>query len=846
MITIPARRIKRAAWHSALVVSLVAGCAWSALGQTLSRGPFIQNPDAVTSKMTIVWWTSSAGDSSVEYGTTTGLGSTATVAQTGSCEIGSAGTCHSVTLTGLSANTKYFYQLKTNGAVVQAVSSGIYFTTMRAPGDPTDHFFTVVGDWGQQSTAEQQVSNNQNASDPPMILTVGDNVYTNGTQSDWDNNLPYYSNPFKRALFMPTLGNHDLNSAGASNWANSVEIKLFQLPRNAPAGQEERWWSFDNGDAHFIGLDVNPPALTSQQHDWLEADLQANTRKWVFVFLHQTPYSCADGLASFGSNTSVQALFSPLFEYYGVDIVFTGHDHGYERSKFWDEYLQNGSKGSDGRGTRYIMTGGGGSSLDGACSSDGGGAYRSPPFGSKSYCPWVSNTCANGVGGQYCSFSKFQHVAVRIVNNTTLTMQAIDNNNAVFDTLTIVKSNATPTMTATSTFTSTPTPTSTDTPLPTATFTFTPTSTITNTPLPTATATSTPTPPSTATPTSTNTPLISSTPTVTATVTQTPTVTDTPTHTETPTDSPTETPTSTSTPTKTPTVTRTPTNTRTNTPTQTSTRTVTPTRTSTPTLTATATSTVTNTPTVTATPSITSTGVPSVTNTATPTVTVTPPCVGSAPGNQCVPGRGPKLTDCSVEWLVQPVPALTKQGIPKNRAVCWEGDPRCDSDPDLTNKQCTFTTYICLNNSDPRYLECNSPGVTAVEVKRPKPLSTDVADIANLSTVEGAFSGSGFNLTIYRSGVPTHIGALYTPSNRCSPGLPIVVPLRLAASGPKPALRPLRLNATLASGKVDADSLVLQCRPSTCGNGIIESDHETCDDGGRVNGDGCNQACQTE
>ena len=124
-----------------------------------------------------------------------------------------------MTLSGLSANTKYFYQLKTTGTVVQAVSSSIYFTTMRAPGDASDHFFTVIGDWGQQSSAEQQVSNNQNAADPPMIVSVGDNVYTDGKQSDWDNNLPYYANPFKRALFMPTLGNHDLNNVGASEMA---------------------------------------------------------------------------------------------------------------------------------------------------------------------------------------------------------------------------------------------------------------------------------------------------------------------------------------------------------------------------------------------------------------------------------------------------------------------------------------------------------------------------------------------------------------------------------------------------------------------------------------------------
>jgi len=44
----------------------------------------------------------------------------------------------------------------------------------------------------------------------------------------------------------------------------------------------------------------------------------------------------------------------------------------------------------------------------------------------------------------------------------------------------------------------------------------------------------------------------------------------------------------------------------------------------------------------------------------------------------------------------------------------------------------------------------------------------------------------------------------------------------------------------------DTDTLKIQCRPSTCGDHIVQRDHETCDDGNRINGDGCDQGCQTE
>ena len=47
----------------------------------------------------------------VRRGTTPALGSSVTVAQAGSCEVGAAGTCHAVPLTGLLPGTRYYYRL---------------------------------------------------------------------------------------------------------------------------------------------------------------------------------------------------------------------------------------------------------------------------------------------------------------------------------------------------------------------------------------------------------------------------------------------------------------------------------------------------------------------------------------------------------------------------------------------------------------------------------------------------------------------------------------------------------------------------------------------------------------
>ncbi|TMA38079.1 MAG: hypothetical protein E6J79_08200 [Deltaproteobacteria bacterium] len=155
--------------------------------------------------------------------------------------MGSAGTCHVVPLGGLLPGTRYYYRLRTNGTVVQDTGpSGPYFTTLRTPLDPSDLFFTVVGDWGGATSQEQNVASLQDAADPQITVSVGDNAYEFGTQSEWDSNaLPYYQNNFRRIPFFPALGNHDLYSVGNPNWASSAEIKMFLLPRNGT--QPERF-----------------------------------------------------------------------------------------------------------------------------------------------------------------------------------------------------------------------------------------------------------------------------------------------------------------------------------------------------------------------------------------------------------------------------------------------------------------------------------------------------------------------------------------------------------------------------------------------------------------------------
>ena len=148
-------------------------------------------------------------------------------------------------------------------------------------------------------------------------------------------------------------------------------LTYFEVPSNhaSNAEQEGRYYRFDYGPASFIVLDAcnNSPngsnddtnfyllgendslggsapdfGFSSQQYEWLEAQLlesQANSL-FTFVIFHHVPYSVGphgfppgeDENFDNQSGVPVRTL-TPLFMQYGVDAVFSGHDEMWERSE---------------------------------------------------------------------------------------------------------------------------------------------------------------------------------------------------------------------------------------------------------------------------------------------------------------------------------------------------------------------------------------------------------------------------------------------------------------------------------------------------------------------------------
>jgi hypothetical protein len=101
--------------------------------------------------------------------------------------------------------------------------------------------------------------------------------------------------------------------------------------------------------AYFINLELDgyaPYKEGSEQYVWLESKLRLHASDWVFVSGHYPPHSA---YSEDKKEVRVRDELTPLFERYGVDIVFGGHHHDYQRFVF--------------DGVTYVVTGGGGAEI---------------------------------------------------------------------------------------------------------------------------------------------------------------------------------------------------------------------------------------------------------------------------------------------------------------------------------------------------------------------------------------------------------------------------------------------------------------------------------------------------
>jgi len=314
-------------------------------------------------------------------------------------------------LTNLPLDSEVRYRVMLGSNVVREAA----FRTRASAEKPIR--FALVGDMVNGKAAQNAIAKRIAGEKPDFMLALGDIVYPTGRVNQYMHYFwKTYNEPGEggEAPFMasvpiyPVLGNHDVgaklplipdalgayyflhppkNGPGDGPWTTplgpdkAVAAKFRTL--NVDSYPHLSAYSFDYGPAHVMVLDSNQSGNVDapKLRAWVDEDLKSTKACWKFVCFHNPSFS------SSGQHYTEQSvrLWHPIFEARGVDMVFTGHVHNYQRTvplKFAPSSPKRDKKGRvdgtftldktfDGEsntrpnGVIHIVAGGGGATLYG-------------------------------------------------------------------------------------------------------------------------------------------------------------------------------------------------------------------------------------------------------------------------------------------------------------------------------------------------------------------------------------------------------------------------------------------------------------------------------------------------
>ena len=233
----------------------------------------------------------------------------------------------------------------TRGQSISPASSGVATRAAAAPTLPLtlpnkkdSVRFAVIGDTGTGTPKQYELgrvlTRYREVYPFEFVLMMGDNLYNGEKAEDYKKK---FSDVYRTLLdggvkFYATLGNHDES--------NQRFYKDFNMDGN-------EYYNFCKGNVSFYSLNSN--YMDKKQLDWLVEKLSRDTSDWKIAYFHHPPYSSG---GKHGSDKGLREVVEPIFLRYGVNAVFAGHEHFYERIK-------------PQKGVYYFISGAGGKLRDG-------------------------------------------------------------------------------------------------------------------------------------------------------------------------------------------------------------------------------------------------------------------------------------------------------------------------------------------------------------------------------------------------------------------------------------------------------------------------------------------------
>lgn len=311
-----------------------------------NAGPYLNY--ATQSSMNLIWETDREATATIEYGLQVPLDQTITIEN--------ATHIQEWTIDGLDPQTTYFYRVKAQ-ADGQEIDSGL-LTFQTAVHEGAPFTFAVLGDTEARPHVNSRLSKQIWSERPNFMLNVGDLTDGGMQHHKFEWNYEYFAGMTQlnsRVPVFPVPGNGEADLY----WYN----QYHKLP------EPEAYYSFRFGNAEFFMLDSNQRreqfAPGGEQYEWLEKALKESDATWKFAAHHHPTYTMEENdygnsweePTTLGDLDARQIL--PLYEGLGIDMVFFGHIHSYERTL----PIRSGMIDVQ-NGVVHLLAGGGGGNLE--------------------------------------------------------------------------------------------------------------------------------------------------------------------------------------------------------------------------------------------------------------------------------------------------------------------------------------------------------------------------------------------------------------------------------------------------------------------------------------------------